>query len=40
MRAIEAGVFRPVMGWQCKDCSFQSKCWAWGGGPAPAQSGP
>ena len=29
LRAIEAGVFHPVVGWQCKDCVFRSKCWAW-----------
>jgi len=27
--AIEAGVFHPNVGWQCKDCVFRSKCWAW-----------
>jgi CRISPR/Cas system-associated exonuclease Cas4 (RecB family) len=27
--AIEAGVFQPIVGWQCKDCVFRSKCWAW-----------
>ena len=27
--AIEAGVFYPNVGWQCKDCVFRSKCWAW-----------
>jgi hypothetical protein len=27
--AIEAGVFHPIVGWQCKDCVFRSKCWAW-----------
>jgi len=27
--AIEAGVFYPNVGWQCKDCAFRSKCWAW-----------
>ena len=27
--AIEAGVFHPNPGWQCKDCPFQSRCWAW-----------
>jgi putative RecB family exonuclease len=26
--AIEAGVFHPVVGWQCKECVFRSKCWA------------
>jgi CRISPR/Cas system-associated exonuclease Cas4 (RecB family) len=28
--AIEAGVFHPTPGWQCKDCQFRSKCWVWG----------
>ncbi len=27
--AIEAGVFHPNPGWQCKDCQFRSHCWAW-----------
>ena len=27
--AIEAGVFHPNPGWQCKECPFRSKCWAW-----------
>ena len=27
--AIEAGAFHPIVGWQCKDCVFRSKCWAW-----------
>ena len=22
-------VFYPNVGWQCKDCAFRSKCWAW-----------
>jgi putative RecB family exonuclease len=30
LRAIEAGAFHPIVGWQCKDCPFRSKCWAWG----------
>ena len=30
LRAIEAGVFHPNPGWQCKECPFKSKCWAWG----------
>jgi CRISPR/Cas system-associated exonuclease Cas4 (RecB family) len=30
LTAIEAGVFHPVVGWQCKECPFRSKCWAWG----------
>ena len=27
--AIEAGVFHPNVGWQCRDCPFRSNCWAW-----------
>jgi hypothetical protein len=27
--AIEAGVFVPNTGWQCRDCQSQSRCWAW-----------
>jgi hypothetical protein len=30
LAAIEAGVFHPNPGWQCKECQFKSKCWAWG----------
>jgi CRISPR/Cas system-associated exonuclease Cas4 (RecB family) len=30
LAAIEAGVFHPNLGWQCRDCQFRSKCWAWG----------
>ncbi len=30
LRAIEAGAFHPVVGWQRKECPFRSKCWAWG----------
>ncbi|MFQ5830826.1 MAG: PD-(D/E)XK nuclease family protein, partial [Candidatus Methylomirabilia bacterium] len=30
LRAIEAGVFHPVVGWQCQDCAYKSRCWAWG----------
>jgi putative RecB family exonuclease len=30
LKAIEAGVFHPIVGWQCKECPFRSKCWAWG----------
>jgi len=26
LHAIEAGVFHPNAGWQCKDCPFQSRC--------------
>jgi CRISPR/Cas system-associated exonuclease Cas4 (RecB family) len=29
LRAIEAEVFHPSPGWQCKDCRFRSQCWAW-----------
>jgi putative RecB family exonuclease len=29
LRAIGLGVFVPNPGWQCKDCPFQSRCWAW-----------
>jgi CRISPR/Cas system-associated exonuclease Cas4 (RecB family) len=29
VHAIEAGVFHPNPGWQCKECPFQSRCWAW-----------
>ena len=29
LHAIEAGVFHPNPGWQCKDCPFRSRCWAW-----------
>jgi uncharacterized NAD-dependent epimerase/dehydratase family protein len=29
LAAIEAGVFYPNVGWQCKDCQFRSRCWAW-----------
>jgi putative RecB family exonuclease len=27
--AIDAGVFHPNPGWQCKDCQFKRQCWAW-----------
>jgi putative RecB family exonuclease len=30
LRAIEARAFHPIVGWQCKECPFRSKCWAWG----------
>ena len=30
LHAIEAGVFVPNPGWQCKECPFKSRCWAWG----------
>jgi CRISPR/Cas system-associated exonuclease Cas4 (RecB family) len=29
LRAIEVGVFHPVVSWQCKECPFRSKCWMW-----------
>jgi hypothetical protein len=29
LEAIALGVFHPNVGWQCKDCAFRSKCWAW-----------
>lgn len=28
--AIAAGVFHPNVGWQCPECPFRSRCWAWG----------
>jgi len=34
--AIEAGVFHPNAGWQCKECPFRSKCWAWGEAASPS----
>ena len=30
LHAIEAGVFVPNPGWQCKDCPFRRSCWVWG----------
>ena len=30
LRAVEARVFPPIVGWQCKECQFRSQCWAWG----------
>lgn len=30
LRGVEAGVFYPVVGWQCKECQFRERCWAWG----------
>lgn len=30
LRAIEAGAFHPIVGWQCRDCPFRSQYWAWG----------
>jgi hypothetical protein len=29
LKAIEAGIFHPIVGWQCKECPFRSQCWAW-----------
>jgi CRISPR/Cas system-associated exonuclease Cas4 (RecB family) len=29
LRGVEAGVFHPIVGWQCKECPFRSRCWAW-----------
>ena len=29
LRGIEAGVFWPNPGWQCRECQFRSRCWAW-----------
>jgi CRISPR/Cas system-associated exonuclease Cas4 (RecB family) len=29
VRAIEREVFVPNPGWQCRDCQFRSRCWAW-----------
>jgi len=30
LRGVDAGVFHPVVGWQCKECQFRGRCWAWG----------
>lgn len=30
LRAIEAGAFHAVVGWQCQDRPCRSRCWAWG----------
>jgi len=30
LRAIEAAVFHPNVGWHCQDCPYRSRCWAWG----------
>lgn len=30
LRGVDAGVFHPVVGWQCKECQFRERCWAWG----------
>ena len=40
LQAIEAGVFHPNPGWQCKECPFRSKCWAWGLGVHVPKAGP
>ena len=29
LRAVDAGVFPPIVGWQCKECQFKDRCWAW-----------
>ena len=29
VRAIEREVFVPNPEWQCRDCQFRSRCWAW-----------
>jgi putative RecB family exonuclease len=29
LRGVEAGVFHPIVGWQCKECQFRTNCWAW-----------
>ena len=29
LRGVDAGVFHPVVGWQCKECQFRDRCWAW-----------
>lgn len=29
IRAVEAEVFPPNPGWQCKECQYRSQCWAW-----------
>ena len=29
VRAIQAEVFVRNPGWQCRDCQFRSRCWAW-----------
>ena len=30
LAVIEAGAFHPIVGWQCKECPYRSRCWAWG----------
>jgi putative RecB family exonuclease len=29
LRAVESGSFHPNPGWQCKECPFRPRCWAW-----------
>jgi putative RecB family exonuclease len=29
LHAIEQGVFVPNPGWQCKECQYKARCWAW-----------
>lgn len=29
LRGVDAGVFHPIVGWQCKECQFRDRCWAW-----------
>ena len=29
IHAVEAEVFPPNPGWQCKECQYRSQCWAW-----------
>ena len=29
LRGVEARVFHPIVGWQCKECQFKTNCWAW-----------
>jgi putative RecB family exonuclease len=31
LSAVQAGVFVPNPGWQCRDCPYRDRCWAWGG---------
>jgi putative RecB family exonuclease len=28
-RAVGANLFPPVVGWQCKECQFKERWWAW-----------
>ncbi|MBI3457213.1 MAG: hypothetical protein HY002_15665 [Candidatus Rokubacteria bacterium] len=30
VRAIEAEVFPPRVGWGCGECPWRGACWAWG----------